>query len=310
MGGKPHRPKRRWLRRLIAGSLLLIALGVGLTVYLLNRPPAVWNQAQQLIEQTSPKQRAQIAEAVMQRLSEQVDADLEDEPGVFTQGLLGEAPAPADRYVDRTFELRLTNRELVAMADDTFAQWTAQRGYEVPDAFTRPVVMAQEGRLVFAFAVTTSSWRQVFSGELDLSFSGDGMAQGQVQELTAGSLPVSVVAVGEMLREQLPDSEADTADRLGDWLTELEGFEFRPVLELEHRRRARVTGMTIDDDAVTLRMRVQDHVTYRRHNELMGLGELAVTDALDRLELPGQPELPGSQGWDPGQFADVPTTTD
>ena len=296
---------------MIAGSLLFVLVAAGLTVYLLQRPPNVWNRAQQLIEQTTPEEREQIAEAVMQRLSEQVEAELADEPTEINPELLGQVPAEqADRYVDRTFELRLTNRELFAMVDETFGQWTVQRGYEVPNAFTQPVVMAQEGKLVIAFAVTTSSWRQVFSGELDLSFSNDGMAHGTVNELTAGSLPVSVVAVGEMLREQLPDSEADTADRLGDWLTELEGFEFRPVLELEHRRRARVTGMTIDDDAVTLRMRVQDHVTYRRHNELMGLGELAVTDALDRPELPGLEELPGAHGWDAGQFADVPTTTD
>lgn len=56
--------------------------------------------------------------------------------------------------------------------------------------------------------------------------------------------------------------------------------------------------MEVGDDDVTMKLRVQDHFTYRAHNELLGLGEIAVTDTLE------------AGTWDGSAFADVPTTTD
>ena len=298
---------------MIVGALVLTLCAAGLTVYLLRTPPAVWTEAQLILDQTTPEERAQIAAEVTERLAELIEADLTEPAPEEAHSSEGSATiqrvdyAPAEQHIDRTIELTLTNRELVSVVSDEFSQWAVQRGYEVPEAIGEPVVMADDGKLVIAFAVTIDDWHQVFSGELDLAFSPDGMSQGRVDQLTAGSLPVSVKRVGEMIQQQLPDSQADTADRIGDWLSELEGFAFRPVLELEHRRRARVMGMRVGDDSLTLTLRVQDHPTYRRHNELLGIGEVAVTDVLEPPTLPG---VPGPTVPDAGQFADVPTTTD
>ena len=54
----------------------------------------------------------------------------------------------------------------------------------------------------------------------------------------------------------------------------------------------------VGDDDVTLKMRVQDHRTYRAHNDLLGRDQIAVTDLLDATL------------WDGGAVADVPTTTE
>lgn len=301
--------RKRWVRRVLVGTAVAVVLGGGLTVYLLRRPPAVWREAQQILAQTTPEQRAEQAEAVMHRLTKLVDAyDAPQAAPGPTQRIGPVDPEqateqeqaktkPSDKPVDQTHEVRLSNEELVAVVGETFNEWTGQRGFVVPSGITQPAVLADDGRLAIVFEVSTPSWSQVFSGFIDLKFRPDGMAAGRVDELTAGSLPVSVVAFGEMLSKQLPASESQLADQIGEWVSQLEGFEFRPVLEMEHRRRARVVGMKVENDAVTLQMRVQDHETYKRHNELMDRGALAVTDQLD-------PRVTG------GAVADVPTTTD
>lgn len=290
---------RRWVRVALVGTVAVVLLALGLTFYLVRRPPAVWTEAQEILAQTTPQERAEKADQVIERLSEMVDQnDARVSSGGNTPQGHAETFALSNQTVDDTHELQLSNEELVALASEMFSDWTAQRGYSVPKHITRPVVLADNGRLAIAFEITTHSWRQVYSGYVELTFRPDGMALGRVVDLTAGSLPVSVVSVGETLRKQLPKSESALADQIGDWIAQLEAFEFRPVLEMEHRRRARITSMAVGKEHVTLQMRVQDHVTYKQHNALLGAGAVAVTDSLDGL-------LPGS-----GAIADVPTTTD
>lgn len=302
-----------WIRRAAVCTLILGVLTAAVTIYLLARAPQVWRNAQQVLEQTTPEAREQIRANVMTRLAELVDS-AENEGGVATEQInpyqhRGTALVDdqiADIYVDRVVELRLTNEELVAIVNETFVDWTIQRGYIIPGGLNDPVVLAQDGQLVVAFMIDTPHWQQVFSGDLELTFSPDGMAHGRVDNLTAGSLPVSIKSVGEMLRAQMPKSERATADRLGDWLAELDGFHFRPTIELQHRRRARVLSMDIGDDSVLVRMRVQDHETYRRHNDLLRQGTVAVTDALTAPEPVDQLLNANSEE----AYADVPTTTD
>lgn len=292
--------KKKWLKRgLIAGALTLV-LGAGLTVYLLQRPPAVWREAQQVLDNTTEVSRKEITDRVVQRLSLLVNQSLADEPTkrVNIYGEHGQAVNPtglSDRPLDRTVKLTLTNEEMIAVVNETFVQWTNDRGYIIPGGVNDPVVLARGGQLVVAFMIDTPRWQQVFTGDLSLDFEQDGMANGSVDQLYAGSLPMSVLSFGELLRVNLPEQDAD---RLGEWLANLEGFHFRPVLEIEHRRRARVLSVDVGDRDVTMLLRVQDHMTYKQHNGLMAEDKLAVTDPLN------------IQNWDGSAFADVPTTTD
>ena len=297
---------KKWIKRALLGCSVVFVLGAGVTVYLLQRAPAVWRETQAVLEQSSPQMREQITSAVKERLAQLTQND----PGQVQRiDLYGEKIGPkattpahaallADVPLDTFAELDLNNAELVALVNEFFVQWTQQRGYVVPGGINDPAVIARGGRLFVTFMIDTPYWQQVFSGEVALNFREDGMAVGQVQDLYAGSLPVSIVSIGEFLRMKLPASEHATADRLGDWLDNLKHFEFRPVLELEHRRRARILAMNVGDDAVTLKMRVQDHRTYRAHNDLLGRDQIAVTDLLD------------ARLFDGGAIADVPTTTE
>lgn len=291
---------KKWIRRGLTGCTVALLLSAGLVVYLMQRPPAVWAKAQAVLETATPEMREQITAGVKKRIAEIAQTSSPEFQALESGGKQSaiDPTVIADTPLDEFAELTLTNSELILIVNDFFVQWTEQRGYVIPGGVNDPAVIAKDGKLLIAFMVETPNWQQVFSGDVSLTFKPDGMAVGKVNNLYAGSLPLSMLTIGETLRLQMPASDHDTADRLGDWLAKLEHFEFRPTLELPHRRRARVVSMNVGKDDVTMRMRVQDHHTYRVHNNLLGRGAIAVTDVLN------------TGTWDGSAFADVPTTTD
>jgi hypothetical protein len=292
---------KRWIKRALLGSAVVFVLGAGLTVYLLQREPAVWRDAQAVLEQQTPESRQALTKDVMQRLTaatEKIEQQLLAETGQADLDKTEFKKRLADHAVDETFELELSNEELLSVASEWAEKWVAQRGYVMPKEMSPPVVMIREGQLSLAFEVVAGSWRQVFSGDVAMRFDPDGMAHGSVKQLIAGSLPMSINSVGDWVAKQLPASQAKNAKQIGDWIAELEDFEFRPVLELEHRRRARVIAMQTKDDSLVMTMRLQDHKTYKAHNTLMSAGSVAVSDDLHPALLDGS------------AIADVPTATD
>lgn len=293
---------KRRIKWAVLSSAAVVVLGAGLTVYLLQRPPAVWREAQQTLAQTTPQERKAIADGVMDRLSSAVHRLESGHDAVLGQELQADRHKLTQRIVnhpvDETFELELSNEELLSVAADWADKWIAQRGFEMPKQMGQPLVLMEDGKLMIAFEVVVGSWKQVFSGRVAMRFDPDGMAHGSVRELTAGSLPMSVTSVGDWIAKQLPASQAQRAKQIGDWIAELDDFAFRPVLELEHRRRARVIAMRSKKDSLVMTMRLQDHLTYKLHNTLMQAGSVAVTDTVSPLIFEGS------------AIADVPTTTD
>lgn len=315
----PKRGKRHWLRRIAVTLVVLLLVGAGLTVYLLQHQPLAYRNAQQVLAQTTPESRKALLNSLLARLTlltnEAENVTIDPYQSMSGEQNLGRIDAygmfqgrtlirnidaiiKPEEHVDRFVELKLSNEELIALVHEMFVDWTIQRGYIVPGGINDPAVIVKDGELLIAFGIQTEYWQQVFSGKLELSFSPNGMAAGQVQQLYAGSLPVSIMSIHDMLKIQMPKSEHDFAQKLGDWLSKLKHFEFRPVIELDKRRRARVVGMTVSENTVTFEMRVQDHTTYKHHNRLMEEGVLAVTDRF------------GPALSDGSAFADVPATTD
>jgi len=292
------------LRYILFGTVVVLLLGVGLTIYLLQREPAVWRDAQQLLERNSPEEQEQLTRDLLHQLNSPGDVEsvqFLDHKNTYGKGeskvAIYDDPL-AKEHVDETFDMRLTNQDLILMVRTFVDEWAIQRGYEVPPSMVYPVAMVDHGKLMVAFTVKVGSWHQVFSGEVKLQFDPDGMGSGQVVDLYAGSLPISVLMVGELLHQQLPKSHSAAAERIGEWVAKLDHFEFRPTLELQHRRRARVLAMDVGEQDLILTMRLQDHQTYRQHNALMKAGKVAVTDSFKAVQ------------WDGSAFADVPTTTD
>ncbi|MEM1353920.1 MAG: hypothetical protein AAGC44_08445 [Planctomycetota bacterium] len=293
--GKPPRPDRprrkgRWRRRILYTLLLLVMVFAGMFA-LTRRPPAAWREYQHLITQTTRQERQRTVSKVMDGL----EKELPPVPEQFTVQEI------AGVKIDQTLTLTLDNQELSALTLEWFDTWTRQRGFVPPPEMRPPIIVALDGKLKMAFAVRHDDWSQVFGGEVRLMFQEDGLAIGSVHGFQVGSLPVPLHQVGQVLGDDL---DYETARKIGAWVRKLEHFEFRPVLELEHRRRARVIRMQIhDDNTITLALRVQDHETYKRHNAQMALGRVGPNGKL----APGDPapSLPVPSG-----VAGVPTATD
>jgi len=306
---QPVQPKRRRSRfwRTVKTLTVVALVGGAVVVYLARRPPKVWRDYQAFIRQTSPQERDALAQGVGDKIEQMI---------ARSQRSLDESQAAADRVntqlfvdlpkedvaIDQVVELELTNEELSALVTVWFEDWADQRGYEIPDQLQQPVLAADKGELKMAFAITHEGWSQVFGGKVSLQFTPDGMAQGSVPEMTVGSLPVPAKSVGNVLRSEMPDGNASLADQIGQWIAQMERFDFRPVLEMEHRRRARVTGISVGQNSVTLSVRVQDHQTYKRHNGLMASGRINVFG-----DLPPIPQLPQGHEASATAVAEVPT---
>jgi len=313
---KPPRRPRKWRRRILLTTLGLVLVLSGMLM-MMRRAPEAWRDYGHLSTDVSREQHERTIRGFLDRLEAQLRLDTAEGSGIGIRpripGELAQidpdspfadltARQIADMPFDQTTRITLNNEELNALMVQWFDLWTVQRGFDKPQQLAHPpVVVALHGKLMFAFKATIGSWSQVFGGEVRIVLHESGMAEGSVHRFTMGSLPVPLHQVGVVLRDDLDNQ---TAERVGNWLVKLERFEFRPVLELEHRRRARVTEMLInDDDTVTLALRVQDHQTYKRHNTQLAAGTAGPNDAVLPPEI--APAGPGETG-----FADVPATTE
>ena len=79
---------------------------------------------------------------------------------------------------------------------------------------------------------------------VDVTIGGDGLSLLELGTFTAGRLPIRAASIGRYLRNKAGNSE--TIARVGEWLGKLEAVKFKPVLELEHCRRARVVASASD----------------------------------------------------------------
>lgn len=312
-GSGPRGPGR-WRRWVVLALLALFVVGAGLFA-LTRRPPDVWRQYQHLVTQTTPEERQATIDAVMAKLEAKLQLDIEGSGIGLSPRRPGQAADvnPDSPFADltpqqiaaipfdKTTTITLANEELSAFTVQWFDTWVKQRGMNPPGELNPPIIVAMDGKLRMGFKAQRDNWSQIFSGEIRLAFREDGRAEGSVHGFTIGSLPVPLHQAGQVLSEDLDES---TAQKVGQWLRKLERFEFRPVLELEHRRRARVTDLVIgDDDTVTLTLRVQDHETYRQHNTQMAAGLATPNGVLPTAE-------PTPPAFDPSRIADVPTTTE
>lgn len=298
----------RW-RRFALATLLLIVVTLSGLFYMIRRPPEAWTQYEQYITETNPEQRAQTVGRVIEKLETQLLLDQANGSGLglALRGANGSNPIQDHAFADltpeqlaaisfdRSAQVTLNNEELASVMVQWFDEWTRQRGFVPPDGMKPPVIVVLDEKLKLGFEISLEGWRQTFGGEVRLLFRDDGVAEGSVHDFTVGSLPVPLSRVGRTLRDNLGE---ERAKRAGEWIGKLERFEFRPVLELEHRRRARVTAIQIHpDDTITLTLRVQDHNTYKNHNAQLAAG-LTTPNGV----LLSPPTGPGETG-----IADVPT---
>ena len=178
---------------------------------------------------------------------------------------------PQDIRVDVTRELFVSEPEMQALVAARLDDWMASRGYVMPPYIHDPMVTVDDDGLWLGFEVQTPYVSQVFSARFDVAFLSDGMATLKLEKVYAGNLPLPVDGIGWFLRRQAPGNGRVVS--LARWLDKLNGLEFKPVVEIAHRRRARVQSIERVERGAQVRVRVQDHMTYKRTNEALAAVE-------------------------------------
>lgn len=275
--------------RILKRTLLLLLLAVTLTaaalIYLTQSEPAYWKQHQQFLRQTSPKQIQTLNQQVENKLQELANLGLDEaqdkadpavrslnelvspdeagetQPVVFQDVRLEDVPI----NIDTT--MTLDNQQIAAVIQTRLDQWMLNRGYVRPNEIKDPMVTIYGGKLVMAFHFQTGRYAAVISGKFNLNILDNGMAELTLSRFLVGQLPVPADALGQYLREKSGGDRR--AQQAGEWLGKLQYLQFKPVLELEHRRRARLMDYQTLDDGIELTVRVQDHLTYKAMNQAL-----------------------------------------
>ena len=280
--------KRSPLRFLFKAAFTVVAVlivGSAVVFYLAQSEPTYWKEHQKMLRETTPEQFEQLAEEVNDQLdalatlgleeidqeiyahSESRDAmtgiDADDSP---TDEAITPKVKPEDVHINKEKTILLNNNQLAATVQTRMDQWMGERGYVKPDEINDPMIAVSGGNLVMAFELEAGGVSQVISGRFDLKIREDGIAELTMDSFQVGNLPVPADAIGEHLRNSTGD---DRAVKAGEWLEKLQYMEFKPVIELENRRRARVQSYKLLEKGLELTVRVQDHKTYKAMNSAL-----------------------------------------
>ena len=284
--GSSTKPKRSLARRVAKRVLMLGLLGsvvvVCVLIYMARSTPDYWKEHERFIQNTSPEQLEELAEEVEDKLDELANLGVEEaikeaaEPNIqiLTDPDAEEAPVetaaqvkPEDVKINVDKKIMLDNEQLAAVVKARMDEWMTDRGYVKPPEITDPMITIDDGKLIMAFRFQSGSFSQVISGNFDIEFLDDGMAILRMQRFLVGQLPVPADKIGEQLSKHSGGNQR--AAKVGEWMEKLQELEFKPVIELENRRRARVQSFTLLEKGMEVVVRVQDHKTYKSMNKAL-----------------------------------------
>jgi uncharacterized protein YpmS len=276
--GKPKRSLGKTIKRLTLLALLAVAVTAGVIFYLARSEPAYWKEHQQFLRESTPQQIERLAEQVDTQLTALANLGLDEaasQAETATQTLDSLAvdeskptkTKPEDVRINTDKTITLSNDQLAAIVQTRMDEWMNDRGYIKPPEITDPLITVDGGDLVMAFAFEVGGFSSVISGKFGLKIRDDGKATLAMKRFLVGRLPVPADAIGEHLRQKSGGDER--AAKVGEWLEKLQELEFKPVIELEHRRRARVQSYVLHDHGLEITVRVQDHKTYKSMNKAL-----------------------------------------
>jgi len=272
---RPGRVFKR-IRRVLLVAVLAIGCAAGALFYLAKSEPAYYQSQQAFIDSTPPEQLEALAEEVEAGFEALANLNIQEAGGPGTSLDPGPAlnqddapPAeatalkPEDVRIDTEKTVTLDNDQLAAVVHQRTDQWIKDRGYLMPDEIMDPVVAVDDGRLMMAFRLQSGPFSAVVSGQFTMDILDDGMAELMLERFYVGKLPVPAERLSEHLYDLTGDRRMEEAGR---WLSKLSYMQIKPVLEVENRRRVRVTDYKVHDDELELTVRIQDHKTYKAMN--------------------------------------------
>ncbi len=236
------RPKGRWKKRLGCAAVVLFTIGLlalGLFLYgrhLWRSEPTYWTNNQSFTTQTSQAQLTNMADRAFNR----VMSELSNSSGY--QGNSGSDKTLGVRTIHLDFQE--ANAWLATRLND----WLINQKRELPPGVSGPMLTSSGDSLVAVFRYKHNEIDQVFSVLLSLEFLENGQAKLHVDGIRGGRLPLPT----ETVIEQLPGG-SDNDAKPSHTIAVLLGQEaFDPILPIDGARQARIIGMQVDDDSVSL----------------------------------------------------------
>lgn len=230
--------------------ILLVLIGFLAFAYgrhLWRSEPAYWIQNQAFTANTSDVAMTDMADRAFNRILSElaysrgyqpVDTGAGDTTGKQSLGV-------------RT--IRLGYEEANAWLATRLDDWMVNQGRELPAGISRPMLASNGDSLVAAFRYQNQEINQVFSVLLSLEFLDNGKAKLSVDGVRGGRLPLPTRTV----LDQLPGVNKDDAQRSQTVAVLLGQQSFDPILPIDGTRQARIIGMQVDDQGVSLVVRAE-----------------------------------------------------
>ena len=254
---RPRRP-RRVLRHVLC-VVLVVVVGTGAVVFWLMRSePAHWKRHQQFLRSTSPQELKSIARKVDRQMEALVTLaeDLEQEQTGQNQVVT----AAAGTQKPLIKKIHLTIEEANVWITEKVDEWLKYRDYDMPSQISSPMIALDGGKLLLSFELNASGFSQVFTAGFDLEFLENDSAMLQLQNVSAGKLPLPADGIGDYIRSKAPDNP--TARRAAGWLDKLDGVEFKPSLKLGEQHKVCVIDYDVAEDGITLTVQVEKRPGY------------------------------------------------
>jgi len=299
---QPPRRRGKRFRHFALAALLLLTLMVGYGVYLLRSTPPHWQLREAFLDAHTPEQIDQLADAARGKIETDALQDLDDYRAklLASAGLTeAEYALPDDQIpeekrrlkalirdelkqvrINNAMKIRLSNDELQALVAKELNNWMNDRGYVMPRQITEPMMAVRDRQMILAFKLNADGFEQIFSGFFHVEIHANGYATLKLDELQAGELPVPTGNITQYLLTETNNNPS--MKKVGKWLSKLEDLQFKPVLELEHSRRARVQALRALDSGVEVSVIVQDAETYRAENRRLAGVDTNDGDSPDR----------------------------
>lgn len=234
--------RRRIRRRLGCASIILLVLifiGLALAAYgrsLWHSEPTYWTENKTFTANTNETTLTDMADRAFNRILSELSNSSGYQSSGTTDNTLG------IRTIRLGFEE--ANAWLATRLDD----WLINQKRELPQGINRPMLAANGNSLVAAFRYKNQEFDQVFSVLLSLKFLDNGQAMLSVDGVRGGRLPLPT----KMLLDQLPGVNKGDAKRSQTVAVLLGQQSFDPILPIDGSRQARIIGMQVDDQGVSL----------------------------------------------------------
>lgn len=233
--------------------MALVLIGIGVKLW--HAQPGYWVRNQYFLEQTSKARLTDLADQAFNRFV----GELSDSRGYrggrgHPPNDTGQGAATSDGLKVRT--IRLSFNEANAWLDQRLGDWLVNQNKSLPAGLSSPMLAGEDGRLVLAVRVKQAQFDKVVSVAMSLGFTDDGRAVLVLQGAKVGRLPLPMrTLLNRFATSQ--DAEGTAKSQVLAFLQAQEPFD--PILPIDGTRRARIIGLEMDDQGLSLTVQAESN---------------------------------------------------